>query len=178
MMKRTRSRIGSIFMMVFLIIVFYFLVAIFQGMFTDFSGEEKAEIRQMLINYEYYNFDEEDLNLMSDLDIHIEKYTDGSYLVSKDGHTLLYDSVDDTYPDHNYPLISYQLKSNFKYLIIGILILLAGWIGFELGREYCYEYFDDEGDDDYDGDYDKDEREEKFEEVEPEENRQSKNQEK
>ena len=174
MMKRTRSRIGSIFMMVFLIIVFYFLVAIFQGMFTDFSGEEKAEIRQMLINYEYYNFDEEDLNLMSDLDIHIEKYTDGSYLVSKDGHTLLYDSVDDTYPNHDYPSISYQLKSNFKYLIIGSLILLAGWIGFELGREYCYEYFDDEGDDDYD----EDEREKKFEEVESEEDRQSKNQEK
>ncbi len=172
MRKRTRLRIGSILMAVITIIVLYSLVASFQGMFTDFSGEEKAEIRQMLINCEYYCLDEEDMNLMSDLDIHIERYTDGSYLVSKDGHTLLYDSVDDTYPNHDYPSISYQLESNFKYLIIGSLILLAGWIGFKLGREYYYEDFDDEED------YNEDENEKEFEEVEPEENRQSKNQEK
>lgn len=172
MRKRTRLRIGSILMAVFAVITVYFLVAIFQGVFTDFSGEEKAEIRQMLINYEYYCLDEEDMNLMSDLDIHIERYTDGSYLVSKDGHTLLYDSVDDTYPNHDYPSISYQLESNFKYLIIGSLILLAGWIGFKLGREYYYEDFDDEED------YNEDENEKEFEEVEPEENRQAKNQEK
>ena len=172
MRKRTRLRIGSILMAVFAVITVYFLVAIFQGVFTDFSGEEKAEIRQMLINYEYYCLDEEDMNLMSDLDIHIERYTDGSYLVSKDGHTLLYDSVDDTYPDHDYPSISYQMKSNLKYLIIVILILSAGWIGFKLGRE-DYKYFDED-----DEEYEEDENEKKFEEVEPEEDRQSKNQEK
>ena len=172
MRKETRLRIGNILMVVITIIVLYSLVASFQGMFTDFSGEEKAEIRQMLINYEYYCLDEKDMNLMSDLDIHIERYTDGSYLVSKDGHTLLYDSVDDTYPDHDYPSISYQMKSNLKYLIIVILILSAGWIGFKLGRECYYEDFD------YEEDYDEDENEKEFEEVEPEENRQSENQEK
>ena len=164
MRKRTRLRIGSILMAVITIIVLYSLVASFQGMFTDFSGEEKAEIRQMLINCEYYCLDEEDMNLMSDLDIHIERYTDGSYLVSKDGHTLLYASADDTYPIHDYPSIIYQLKSNFEYLVVGILIILGMVCGFIIGKKHCYEDSDEEDSGE-------------FEEVEPERDEESQNQE-
>ena len=140
------------------------MIAMIQGMFTDISGEEKAEIRQILIDYEYSNLDEEDLNLISDLDIHIKEYTDGSYLVSKDGHTLLYASADDTYPIHDYPSIIYQLKSNFEYLVVGILIILGMVCGFIIGKKHCYEDSDEE-------DYSE------FEEVEPERDEESQNQE-
>lgn len=164
MREETKERIVTICGTVLVFIIAYFMIAMIQGMFTDISGEEKAEIRQILIDYEYSNLDEEDLNLISDLDIHIKEYTDGSYLVSKDGHTLLYASADDTYPIHDYPSIIYQLKSNFEYLVVGILIILGMVCGFIIGKKHCYEDSDEE-------DYSE------FEEVEPERDEESQNQE-
>ena len=164
MRKETKERIVTICGTVLVFISIYFMIAMIQGMFTDISGEEKAEIRQLLIDYEYSNLDEEDLNLISDLDIHIKEYTDGSYLVSKDGHTLLYASADDTYPIHDYPSIIYQLKSNIEYLVVGILIILGMVCGFIIGKKHCYEDSDEE-------DYSE------FEEVEQERDEESQNQE-
>ena len=164
MREETKERIVTICGTVLVFIIAYFMIAMIQGMFTDISGEEKAEIRQILIDYEYSNLDEEDLKLISDLDFHIKEYTDGSYLVSKDGHTLLYASADDTYPIHDYPSIIYQLKSNFEYLVVGILIILGMVCGFIIGKKHCYEDSDEE-------DYSE------FEEVEPERDEESQNQE-
>lgn len=165
MREETKERIVTICGTVLVFIIAYFMIATIPGMFIyNISGEEKAEIRQLLIDYEYCNLDEEDLNLISDLDIHIKEYTDGSYLVSKDGHTLLYASADDTYPIHDYPSIIYQLKSNFEYLVVGILIILGMVCGFIIGKKHCYEDSDEE-------DYSE------FEEVEPERDEESQNQE-
>lgn len=164
MKKETIERIVMISIAVLVFVGIYFMIAAIQGMFTDVSGEEKAEIRQLLIDYEYSNLDEEDLNIISDLDIHIKEYTDGSYLVLKDGHTLLYASADDTYPNHDYPSIMYQLKSNFEYLVGGILIILGILCGFIIGKKDCNEDFDEE-------DYGE------FEEVEPERDEEFQNQE-
>ena len=164
MKKETRERIVTICGAGIVFISICFMIAIIQGMVTDISGEEKAEIRQLLIDYEYCNLDEEDLNIISDLDIYIKEYTDGSYLVSKDGHTLLYASADDTYPIHDYPSIMYQLKINFKYLVVGILIILGMVFGFIIGKKHCYEDSDEEDSGE-------------FEEVEPERDEEFQNQE-
>lgn len=165
MREETKERIVTICGTVLVFISIYFMIAIIPGTFIyNISGEEKAEIRQLLIDYEYRNIDEEDLNLISDLDIHIKEYTDGSYLVSKEGHTLLYASANDTYPNHDYPTIIYQLKANFEYLVVIILIILGMVCGFIIGKKHCYEDSDEE-------DYSE------FEEVEPERDEESQNQE-
>ena len=165
MREETKERIVTICGTVLVFISIYFMIAIIPGTFIyNISGEEKAEIRQLLIDYEYRNIDEEDLNLISDLDIHIKEYTDGSYLVSKEGHTLLYASANDTYPNHDYPTIIYQFKTNFEYLVVIILIILGMVCGFIIGKKHCYEDSDEEA-------YSE------FEEVEPERDEESQNQE-
>lgn len=134
MKKETIKRLVSFATILGFYICICYIYILFKGIFFDVTGEEKAQIREVLMDYEYYNLDEEDLNLISDLDINIKRYEDGSYLVSKDGYTLLYDAANDTYPARDYPPLEYQLKSNLKYFIFGIFIILALWITFIIGK--------------------------------------------
>ena len=43
-----------------------------QSHIGEFSEEEKVQIQQVLFDYEWNIIDEEDMNIISDLDIHIE----------------------------------------------------------------------------------------------------------
>lgn len=107
-----------------------------QSHIGEFSEEEKVQIRQVLFDYEWNIIDEEDMNIISDLDIHIEQYN-GSYVVSRRGYSLIYQSSEDQNPTQDKPTIFYSIKEIIKvgggYILLGLC--LGGLISNYINRE-------------------------------------------
>ena len=104
-----------------------------QSHIGGFSEEEKVQIQQIISNYELNIISEDCINIISDLGIHINQYN-GSYVISRRGYSLIYQSSEDQNPTQDEPTIFYSIKEIIKvgggYILLGLCLggLISNYI--------------------------------------------------